>query len=155
MGKIFTSSSDRGRISKIYKELKKLYIKIQNILIRKWGAELNREFSSEESQMAKRYLRNCSISLIIREMQIKMILRYHLSVWLRPNILRIAYAGEDVASREHSSTAGGSANLYSHFGNQYGGFSENWESIYLSTQQYPYTQRILNYTTRTLTKLCS
>ena len=32
-------------------------------------------------------------------------------------------AGEDVAQREHSSIAGGSANLYSHFGNQYGSFS--------------------------------
>ena len=26
--------------------------------------------------------------------------------------------------------------MYSHFGNQYVGFIENWESIYLKTQQY-------------------
>ena len=42
--------------------------------------------------------------------------------------------GENVESGEHSSTAGGSANLYSHFQNQYGSFSENWEPIYLKTQ---------------------
>jgi len=42
----------------------------------------------------------------------------------------------DVGCREgeYSSTAGGSANLYSHFGNQYGCFSENWGWNYLNTQ---------------------
>ena len=35
---------------------------------------------------------------------------------------------------EHSSVAGGSANLYSYFGNQYGYFSENRELIYLKIQ---------------------
>ena len=39
------------------------------------------------------------------------------------------------------------------FGNQYGGFSENWESIYLKTQQYhswAYTQRMQSHTARTM-----
>ena len=43
-------------------------------------------------------------------------------------------------------------NLYSHFGNHYGGYSESWELIYLKTQQYyfcVYTQRMPNHTTRT------
>ena len=39
----------------------------------------------------------------------------------------IAHAGEDVEQGEHSSIAGGSANVYNHFENQFGGFSENWE----------------------------
>jgi hypothetical protein len=34
---------------------------------------------------------------------------------------------EDVKQGEHSSIAGGSANLHTHFGNQLGGFSEKWE----------------------------
>ena len=38
-----------------------------------------------------------------------------------------AYAGEDVEQREHSSIACRSANLYSHFGNQYGDNSETWD----------------------------
>ena len=41
--------------------------------------DLNREFSREESQMAEKHFRNVSISLAIREMKIKMTLRYHLT----------------------------------------------------------------------------
>ena len=66
----------RGLISKINTELKKVDIEIQNYRIKKWGTELNR-FSWEESQMLKRYLRNCSTYLVIREMQIKMTPRCH------------------------------------------------------------------------------
>ena len=47
--------------------------------IKKWGTELNREFSTEEVQMTKRQLRSCSTSLVVREMQIKTTLRYHLT----------------------------------------------------------------------------
>ena len=78
--KIFTNpSSDKGLISKIYKELKKLDTKTLINPIKKWGTELNREFSTEEVRMAKRYLRSCSTSLAIREMQIETTLRYHLT----------------------------------------------------------------------------
>jgi hypothetical protein len=45
-----------------------------------------------------------------------------------------AHAGKDVEQGERSSIAGGSANLYKHFGNQYGSFSENWELIYFKSQ---------------------
>jgi hypothetical protein len=38
-----------------------------------------------------------------------------------------ADADKDVERKEHSSIAGGSANLYNHFGNQFGSFSKNWE----------------------------
>jgi hypothetical protein len=47
-------------------------------------------------------------------------------------------------AREHSSIAGGSANLYNHHGNQYGGSSGNWESIYLKTQLYLLQGYLLN-----------
>ena len=47
-----------------------------------------------------------------------------------------AYAGKDVEKEKHSFIAGGSANSYNHFANQFGGFSDNWEYFYLKTQLY-------------------
>ena len=80
----------------------------------------------------------CSSSLAVREMKIKITLRYHLTPvrWTKIKNTNDAYAGEDVQEGEHSSIAGEKENLYNHFGNQYGGFSENWQSTYLRIQQY-------------------
>ena len=80
MEKIFTNpTSNRGLISNIYKDLNKLDSREPNNAIKKWGTELNREFSSEETQMAEKHLKKCSISLAIREMQNKTTLRFHLT----------------------------------------------------------------------------
>jgi hypothetical protein len=72
--KIFTNL-----ISKIYKELKKLPTKKLNNPIKKWGIELNSEFTTEESRRAEKHLKKCSKSLVIREMQIKMAVRFYLT----------------------------------------------------------------------------
>ena len=78
--KIFAPpTSDRALISRIYKELKNLYTKNTNNPINKWPKDMNGYFTEEDLQAIKKHMKKCSPSLVIREMQIKTTLRFHLT----------------------------------------------------------------------------
>jgi hypothetical protein len=72
-------TSGRGILSNIYKEHKKLDSRETNNPFKKWDTELYKYFLTKEYRMAEKHLKKCSTSLVIKEMQIKTFLRFHLT----------------------------------------------------------------------------
>ena len=74
--------------------------------------DLNRQFSEDGIKMANKHMKRCSISLIIRKMQIKITMRYNLTL-VRMAVIKKSTtinAGKGVEKREPSYTVGGNAN---------------------------------------------
>ena len=122
--------SDKGLVSRIYKELSTLSI-LKNLIFKN---DLTRHFTKEDIQMATRHMKRCSTSPVTDETQIKIIIRYHYT----PTRITKIKDWPDQDQQECTETAGGNVKQNNHCGKQWGSvFNINTYITILSSYNTP------------------
>ena len=122
-GKIIANeTTDKGLISKMYKQLIQLNIRKTKNPIKKWEKDLNRHFSKEDIQWLTNTWKDAQHGSLLEKFKSKLQwdITSHGSEWLSSKSLQKMNAGEGVKEREPSCTVGGNINWYSHYGRLYG-----------------------------------
>ena len=124
---IASETTDKGLLSKIYKQLIQVNPRKTNNPIKNWEKDLNRHFSKEEYRCLTNTWKDAQHCSLLEKCKSKLqwdITSYR-SEWPSSKSVQTINAGKDVEEREHSCTVGGNVNWCSHYGRQYGDSLKN------------------------------
>ena len=138
--KIFKSTSDKGLLPKIYKKYLKYNKKEAKKKFKKWTKDLNRHLCKEHIQVTSREIKTYSISYAIREMKIKITMKYHFTsiCMAKSKTLTSPNPTEEVEHQELSFAARVDAKWYTTT------WEGNWQFLRKLDILLPYEPAIMN-----------